>query len=822
MTFMEGQAPLAGLRAQLLDRLGRHPLVVSAPTGAGKSTEVPRWCAGWLETRASASGEGPAPVLVIEPRRVACQSLARRVAELEGCTLGARVGYTVRDDDRSGPETLIRFVTPGVALRLWASDQLASFGVVIIDELHERSVDVDLLLALCLRRPRSPLVVMSATFAGDSVASHLKGEHLSVEGRRFEVEISYREDGPTFPSARGLTERVCDEVLRELQAQGHLDPEEAGDLLVFLPGKGEIYACERELRRSLERSTELRVELCPLHGSLSLEEQSRAFEPSPLRKVILSTNVAETSVTVPNVRVVIDGGLVRQTKYDRGRGALALTEVAQDSATQRAGRAGRVRAGRCVRLWQRGASLKPHTPPELHRASLMPLLLNIAACGERLAGLPFLDPPKGYAIDEAREALQDLRALDAEGKLTQVGRAIFSLGLDAGLGGWVVSARDAGPEVLADVIDLVSALSVRRALLYGVPQDEDDDLGLKGCDAEALIQALRAERSELGRLMIDPHAHREAQLRRRQLRDALCCEGPAPVRGDKVNRRRLGITLLKADPRGAYVARLRKRRVAWCGRGPDVNLSPKTALSRAIEREPQARFDALFALDVHAQGKDQLKSELWVSLAMPIELSWLREAGLGEDQLGEVQLVKGKIIASVERVFAKVVLSREERSPEGEAARQAIVSLIVSGRLWRGLLARVTERLERQALSAQLRDPTAYKGEEYEPVAWLTRRVAELGVEVAEDLELLEEGDLTPEALDEKERARLDKELPRVLKLSDAQYHLTYDLKRRVVLLTQTHGTRKSAPPPQWLPRFKGLEVRLKQGQHDSLLRARR
>jgi len=815
---LEASHPLAPLRRQLLARLGQLPLVLSAPTGAGKSTEVPRWCLEWLEAGAEAV-DRVKPVLVIEPRRVACQSLARRVAQLEGCALGARVGYTVRDDERSGAETLIRFVTPGVALRLWARDQLSSFGVVIIDELHERSLDLDLLLALCQRRPHAPLVVMSATFAGDSVAAQLKGEHLSAEARRFEVEISYSSDGPTLPSARGLAERVCEALLAELRRDRSPEP---GDALVFLPGKGEIYACERALRARLRAEPGLSLELIPLHGSLSLTEQAKAFEPVGRRKVILTTNVAESSVTVPNVSLVIDSGLVRQTRYDRGRASLTLTEISQDSATQRAGRAGRVRAGRCLRLWQRGALLKPHSAPELHRASLVPLLLNVAACGERLASLPFLDPPKPYAVEEARAQLAELKALDEEGELTQTGRAIFSLGLDAAHGRWVVEARERHPELLDDVIDLVSALSVKRALIYGAPSELEDELGAGGCDAEALIRALRCEREALARHMIDPHSHREARLRRGQLRAALGCEGSAPSFELKINRRRLGLCLLSAERRGAYVARLRKRRVVWCGTGPDVQLGSHSSLARLLEREPRSRVDALFALDVHAQGKDQLKSELWVSLAMPVELSWLREAGLGEEQLAEVSLAQGRLIASVERVFAKVTLAREERSPEGPAAREALHSLLTQGRLWRGHMGRLSERLERLGLCAQLEDAKGFRREAFEPEAWLRARIEELGFESGEDLALIEAHDLMPEELDEPTQARLDKEYPRLLKLSDAQYHLSYDLKRRVVLLTQTHGARKAPPPAQWLPRFKGLEVRLKQGQHDSQLRARR
>jgi len=366
--------------------------VVTAPTGSGKSTMVPRW--------ATARGR----VLVVEPRRVACRALASRVAELDGVPLGSsEVGYRVRDEDRARRDTRLLFVTPGVALRMIAQDGLAPFDVLVLDELHERRLDVDLLLALALDRFRGRLVAMSATLDGPRVAQHLGGAHIHAPGRLHPVTVHHvpgegRIGGTLLPDVRGLEARLAQALGRAAQ-----DP---GDVLVFLPGKAEIAAALPVAQRAGD------YEALPLHGGLSLDQQARVFRPTRRRKVILSTNVAETSLTIPGVGVVIDSGLVRRTQYHRGRGFLTLTPVALDAAEQRAGRAGRTAPGVCYRLWDRAAQLAPRTPPEVARESLVPLLLGAAACDARPEDLRWLDPPPAHAVEAARRDLFDLGPLD--------------------------------------------------------------------------------------------------------------------------------------------------------------------------------------------------------------------------------------------------------------------------------------------------------------------------------------------------------------------------------------------------------------------------
>jgi ATP-dependent helicase HrpB len=325
--------PIEPLRPAFEETLAAGPVVVSSPTGSGKSTRVPTWC--------------PAPVLVVEPRRVACRSLAQRVAELEGAILGRQVGYWVRDEKRVTEGTRITFATPGIALRIFG--QVKRYATVVVDEFHERTLEVDLLLALLASRhvePSGRLVVMSATLDGDRVAAHLGGQHLAAEGRQFPVEVEHLAGKTLLPDVAGLEARVAQALAART--------DRPGDVLVFLPGKGEIESVARALDR-------FDVEVLPLHGGLSLGEQSRVFEPSRRKKVVLATNVAETSLTVPGVGGVIDSGLVRRTRYRDGRGFLTLVPVAMDSAEQRAGRAGRTAPVWLPRSWPptEGAATSP-------------------------------------------------------------------------------------------------------------------------------------------------------------------------------------------------------------------------------------------------------------------------------------------------------------------------------------------------------------------------------------------------------------------------------------------------------------------------------
>jgi len=761
----DDRLPIAALEQEFACALGRGPVVLTAPTGSGKSTLVPRWCA-----RAGR-------VLVVEPRRVACRSLAQWVAQLEQTPLGGRVGYAVRGESRRSPDTELLFATPGVVLRMMASGDLHQVDTLVLDEFHERSLDVDLILALAAARFRGGLVVMSATLEGERVATHLSGTHLRGEGRLFPVECRYLAGRTVLPDVRGVEDRV----LGALEATADLP----GDVLVFLPGKAEI---ARVLHALSSRSD---LDVLGLHGGMSLPEQSRVFSPpGERRRVVVATNVAETSLTLPRIGVVLDSGLVRRTRYHHGRGYLTLAPIARDSADQRAGRAGRTSPGVCVRLWAERAPLEVRTPPEIHRESLVPFVLAAAACGEADLELPFLDPPREYAVADAREELVLLGAVDAEARITSRGRAIFGLPLDVHLGRLLVEAEGSG--ALGDAIDLVAALSSGRRLFR---QRTPDDLRECECDAVASILAVR--QGEPSRHGLDRFVLAEVRAVSRRLRQAW---GLPPHEHAGVDRHRLARTVLAAWPRCAHVARRRRGKVAWSNGGTEVGLARESAVD-------EQEVDAIAVLESRALGRSRLEQQVLVTAAMPLPLAWLLQAGLGRDRLATSVVTDGAVLSRIERTYAGRVLEVREEEPTGSLAREAIRDLFLQGRVFPEALARTRERLEAAALHARLEGrpiPTT------DPVAWALSRLEILGVECGSDLALLAPADLTAPDLPPEVRHRLDREFPRTLSIGDATYRIEYDVGRREATFHKIRGQRKHLPPIQFLPSLPGWRIKVK------------
>ncbi len=758
-------------------------MVLSSPTGSGKSTEVPRWC--------------PQRVLVVEPRRIACRSLATRVAQLEGTRVGEGVGYVVRDEHEAGSATRIVFVTPGMVLRDRAL--LESAHTVILDEFHERSLDTDLLLALLLRRSPRALVLMSATLDGERLATHVGGVHLVAQGRSFPVDIRYLPGRTSSPDAEGLPQRVAEAVARAAD-----DP---GDILVFLPGKAEIEACAHALRGAYS--------VIPLHGGLSLDEQRRAFESTPRRKLILATNVAETSLTIPGVGVVIDSGLVRQTRYHAGRGFLALTPIAQDSAAQRAGRAGRTAPGVCYRLWSPGAPLAASTLPEIHRESLVPLVLTAAAWGEQVEALPLLDAPKPYALEAARVDLAAWGALRDDAALSDSGKSLFELPIDAQHARLLVTARAHG--CLDDMIDLVSVLSVGRPpFVPGEQLGVDEDLRLAGCDASAAIAALRAARpADHG---VVEFVAREARAARVRLRRAANLPARAPVPGP-IDRDALVRAVLSADARAAHVARTRGRDVFFSNGGTEVELARESAVQNL------RNLEAILVLDSRAFGVGR-EARVLVTCAMAVPLSVLARAGLGHDRLAAVKLDHKRVVAQIERVFANKVLAEREETPQGALARAALVQLLVRGSLFRDAVAQTREQLRRSALASWLHargHPAGVKlaGAELTLEEWLQAKVESLGVESGEDLALLSASDFAAPGLPYETSSAIDGDYPATVNVGDASYRAEYDLTQSQVTLRLVKGHRNEPPPLSYLPKFPGLRISAESRRGITVLRAR-
>jgi ATP-dependent helicase HrpB len=442
--------PIDEIFPALLDALRRQPwAVLRAPTGAGKTTRVPP---ALLDAGLAGAGR----ILLLEPRRLAARAAARRMAAERGGRLGDEVGYHVRFDRCRGPQTRIVAVTPGVFLRYLHDDPfLESTTAVLFDEFHERGLESDLALGMVRLvqqtvRPDLRGVVMSATLAVEPVAAYLANAPVVVsEGRLFSVDVRYEprpEHRPWPVAVAAAVAAVLDQT--------------PGDALVFLPGLAEIRAAARQLEPLAARHG---LDVLPLHGDLPAEAQDAALCRGPRRKVVLATNVAETSVTVEGVTAVVDTGLARTLSYDSGVGLdrLRLTPISRSSADQRAGRAGRTGPGLCVRLW--GASAHHGRPeqdePEVRRVDLAGAVLQLITLGEKdVRRFAWFEPPREAAVDGALALLHRLGALE-DGNLTHLGKVLARLPLHPRLGRLLVEGRRLGQP---DRVALAAALLSER------------------------------------------------------------------------------------------------------------------------------------------------------------------------------------------------------------------------------------------------------------------------------------------------------------------------------------------------------------------------
>ncbi len=458
--------------------------VLRAEPGAGKTTRVPP---ALLDAGLAGTRERPGRILVLEPRRVAARAACRRIAEERGWRVGEEVGYQVRFDRRDSAATRILFVTAGVLVQRLQSDPfLDGVAIVVFDEFHERALDLDLAFAMTRRvqreaRPELLILAMSATLEVGPLAEALGGAPLVASaGRVFPVAIEHS-DAPMVLDGRAAVPRVAAGV-RAVLAAG------AGDVLAFLPGAGEIRATADLLAPLAERA----IDVLPLYGDLSPEEQDRALRRGPRRRVVLATNIAETSLTLDGVEAVVDSGLAREMRFDPAVGIdrLEVVRISRASAAQRAGRAGRQGPGRCLRLWTRADELamQPFAQPEVRRVDLAWAALQLLAWGERdPAAFPWFEKPSPAALAQAMDLLRALGAADRDG-ITLAGRRLARLPLhprlacmvlagaargaaaECALVAALLSDRDplrrpaSGPRTSrSDVVDRLEALSTTRS-----------------------------------------------------------------------------------------------------------------------------------------------------------------------------------------------------------------------------------------------------------------------------------------------------------------------------------------------------------------------
>ncbi|MFA6517165.1 MAG: ATP-dependent helicase HrpB, partial [Bacteroidia bacterium] len=436
-----------------IDEVKKHlthsnTLIVNAPPGAGKSTVIPLTLldAPWLAGK---------KIIMLEPRRLAARTIASRLAELWGDALGQTIGYRIRFETKVSAKTRLEVVTEGILTRMLQSDNaLQDVGLVIFDEFHERSLHADLALALCreaqqILRPDLHILIMSATLDMPQLTAMLHCPVVVSEGKQYPVEVKYTggQDAMVLPE---MTAKTVMQAVRENE----------GDALVFLPGEGEIKKCAALLEDALPGFA-----IHPLYGQLHQREQNMALTPNRFgkRKIVLATSIAETSLTIEGIRIVVDCGLSRISRFDPGSGLsrLETVMVTQDSADQRAGRAGRLSAGICYRMWTQATHqrLQKHRIPEILEADLSSLMLEMAMWGvQDISRLTWLTPPPQATIASAQETLEQLNAVE-KGKITEHGKQLHALPCHPRIAHMMLKAQEDNAVALA--ADIAALLEER-------------------------------------------------------------------------------------------------------------------------------------------------------------------------------------------------------------------------------------------------------------------------------------------------------------------------------------------------------------------------
>ncbi|MHA2713546.1 helicase-related protein [Vibrio owensii] len=773
------QLPIDSLQAEFDQLVNHHHLVVEAETGSGKSTRLPLWAANHGR------------VLVIEPRRIACTSLAEFLVEQSGQPLGKQIGYAIKLHAHYDEKTKVVFVTPGVALRWFAEDKLASFDIVMVDEFHERRWDIDLLTAILKQEKQHRLIVTSATLEGEKLANYLDAKRLRSEGRCFPVTVTHRSmDSRYLPNKKGCENDVVRTVKEALE-------DEEGDILVFLPGRKEITQCAQMLQ-SIDD-----VMVVKLHASVSDEERHRALTVQKQRKVVLATNVAETSLTIPNIRVVIDSGLERRTVQRNGRTALTLTNISKASAAQRMGRAGRVAEGACIRLFGEHAPLELVTPPELHREELVEPMLAAACCGYRLSELSFLDSVPEKSLNSALQTLQGMAAIDEQGDITEHGKKVYPLPIDALFADLVTRIQTKSEREA--MIDLAAALSV-PAQLYQLQGGESAEALAQeepfGCDASLMIRLVRGE--QLPGVNVDASVLEEAQGLAKQMREVF--ELPDLEVASRYKRDELTKAIATLHPELVFVRRERRRDAL--GNGLMEMMVGRNS------RFPE-KSEAALVLDSYSVPGRGVKQTLnLASIMLPVSLNLLRELELGEWQQGETNYEEEAPRATMHLIYAGRTICTEYQALEGEVAVQSIVEMIEDETLLPSFAPLRKQQIQHWKIYNALGlNPEPIEKTELDGLSfatWLVEQLETLGVESVEDIELFEVDDIPFEGIPDWEYQDFAEQFPLKLILAELKLDVEYFVSRKLVHVIYTEGSRKGDPKRWELPRWAGWKVQYK------------
>ena len=673
---MKQPLPIDALQDGLVAACGRvRRLVLRAPTGSGKSTRIPQM----LLDLNLVQGQ----IVVLQPRRIAARLLAARIAQERGVKLGGEVGYQIRFERVESAQTRIKFVTEALLLRQMASDpELKGVGAVVFDEFHERNLHSDVALALARRlqethRPDLLIMAMSATLDTEGVAKWLgSAETLAADGRAYPVQVEYTH----LPrnSTRPIWDAAAEQVRRVLRE------ETEGDVLVFMPGSYEIMRTIGAVRNLPESGG---VDILPLYGELPPEEQDRAVKPSPGRKVIVATNVAETSLTIPGVRAVVDAGLARIARFDPHRGidTLLVEPVSQASAEQRAGRAGRTGPGRCIRLWsQTDHEARPlREVPEIKRVDLSETILLLLSSGwGEAASFPWYEKPDDKALQRALTVLADLGAVDAQGKLTPLGRRMSVFPAHPRYARMLLAAGDL--DCVYEVCR-IAGLAQGRDILFRKVDDRTENArdsveqedGSDFFPRLALLQRaveMKFDADACDRFGVHGQAARQADQAARQF--LRLAEGQGLPVSDRI-----------ADP-----AAIRRCLLLGFSDRLAVRLDAGTlrcalvhGRTGELRRESSIRNAKLLV----AAEVDEIQARggvtTYLSLATAVEESWLQE--LFPDEFSTVNQVRydasqRRVVTRVERRFRDLVLEAKDRDDApSDAASRLLAEEVAAGRL---------------------------------------------------------------------------------------------------------------------------------------------
>ena len=630
INFQQTNLPICDVLNELQNSLAQNTtLILSAPPGAGKSTLVPLALLEetWLNNQ---------KIIMLEPRRLAAKTVATRMAELLGEQVGETVGYRIRFESRVSSKTKIEVVTEGILTRMLQHDNsLEGVGIVIFDEFHERSIFADVALALCrdaqqVLREDLRILVMSATLNLEELKNLLQAPVVESLGKQYPVDLIYTEQPDIFM----LADAAAFTVNRALS-------EQKGDVLVFLPGEGEIRKCEEILQRTSG------IEIHPLYGNLPPHQQMAAIMPSKsgTRKVVIATSIAETSLTIEGIKVVVDSGYGRVQKFDArsGLSKLETIQISKDSADQRAGRAGRLSAGVCYRMWTKPmhAKLAEHRTPEIVEADLASFVLDMAVWGvQNINSLTWLTPPPLHHIVTAKELLEELNALE-NGKITEHGKKMHAL---------PCHPRVAHMMLIAAENDKVHLAADIAALL-----EERDPLGKEsGIDINLRIEALRRERA---RKSVGRKFSRIAKIAEQYRSMFMCDENNSPV-----DPYETGVLLVHAYPERIACARP--------GNNAQFQLSGGN-LAQAHHQDDLAHEPWLAIANLDARdgmGKIFLASSLNPKDLMPL---------LKEKEIIQWNSKKGALVAVREMRLGNIVLkSTPLPKPDQEKIQQVICEAI--------------------------------------------------------------------------------------------------------------------------------------------------